>query len=371
MKFSREIAKSTQRDDYKPKEIRLRPDQWQSFRKAAKREQSRDVPLALIVDSPWIPGYLGINHLDYQFDPETWFQANLKIHADFPEVIFVPSWWAEFGMAIEPSAFGSKLLFHADKTPDALPCLREAADGAALRPADPATDGLMPLALRRLTTYRQRIHDAGHVIPIATARGPLCLASFLRGITELLLDLSEHPDEVHKLLDTMTRTIILWLEAQCDALGGDVEGIFVLDDVPGLLSRRLYLEFAEPYLRRIFAAFPEHWVKIYHNDANVKPFISDLPALGIDVLNWTHRLSATAAFEATGGQLCLMGNVAPLEIGVNGTPQDVHAATADLLAKVDGHPFILSVGGGVSPGMPGANIRAMIDAWRDEQAKRT
>jgi uroporphyrinogen decarboxylase len=343
----------------------LRRDQWKLFRQTAKREQCREIPLALIVDSPWMPGYLGINHLDYFFDAETWFRANLRIHEDFPDVIFVPSWWAEFGMAIEPSAFGGRMRFYGNRTPDVAACLRSAAEGAALTPADPATDGLMPLALHRLIACRQRVHDSGHVIPFATARGPLCVASFLRGITEFMLDLSEHPDEVHHLLETLTATIIRWLEAQCDALKGDVEGVLLLDDVPGLLSRGLYQQFAEPYLKRIFAAFPEHWVKVYHNDANVKPFAADLAGLGIDVLNWSHRLSVTAALQATGGKFCLMGNVAPLELGVNGTPDQVRTATREVLAQASGHPFILSVGGGVSPGMPGANIRAMLGALRE------
>jgi len=343
----------------------LRPEQWQLFRQTAKREQAGRIPLALIVDSPWIPGYLGLDHFDYFFDPETWFQANLRVLTDFPEVTMLPAWWQEYGMAIEPSAFGCKLRFYADHPPDVVACLRSAEEGAALTPADPAADGLMPVALRRMRMQRHRILDAGYVTPFATARGPLCLASFLRGVTEFMLDLSEHGDEVHRLLDTLTTTIIRWLEAQCEASGGAVEGIFVLDDVPGLLSRHLFEEFAEPYLQRIFRAFPAHWVKVYHNDANIKPFAADLTDLGIDVLNWSHRFPVAAALQSTGGKLCLMGNVAPLDLGVNGTPEQVYAAAREVLTQVDGHPFILSVGGGTSPGMPAANIRAMINALRE------
>ena len=58
----------------------------------------------------------------------------------------------------------------------------------------------------------------------------------------------------------------------------------------------------------------------------------------------------------------MMGNVSPLESGVRGTPEEVKTATLDLLRKAGREGMILSVGGGVSPGMPGANIRAMIEA---------
>ena len=48
---------------------------------------------------------------------------------------------------------------------------------------------------------------------------------------------------------------------------------------------------------------------------------------------------------------------------INSTVDDVEAALARLEARfADGHPLILSVGGGVSPGMPAANIHALSRA---------
>ena len=95
----------------------MRPEQWEVFKRAARLEKLDKVPMALIIDSPWIPGYLGLNHMDYFLDPELWFQSNLKIHNEFPEIIFVPSWWMEYGMAAEPSVLGSKIKFWQDNTP--------------------------------------------------------------------------------------------------------------------------------------------------------------------------------------------------------------------------------------------------------------
>ena len=71
------------------------PHQWETFKKASRMEKLDKVPMALIIDSPWIPGYLGIKHLDYFLDPELWFQSNLKIAKEFPDIIFVPSWWMD------------------------------------------------------------------------------------------------------------------------------------------------------------------------------------------------------------------------------------------------------------------------------------
>jgi uroporphyrinogen decarboxylase len=79
--------------------------------------------VALIIDSPWISGYLGVSHLEYYLDPELWFQANLRTLREFPEIIFFRSWWVEYGMAIEPSAHGNRIHFRADQPPTRSPVL--------------------------------------------------------------------------------------------------------------------------------------------------------------------------------------------------------------------------------------------------------
>ncbi len=339
----------------------MRPEQWSAFRLAAKRCPDAGTPVAAIVDSPWIPGYLGLSHLDFYFDPETWFEANLRIAREFSDLILLPSWWVEFGMAIEPSAFGSRTRFWPDRPPDQLPSLHRIEDAAALALADPRSDGLMPLALRQYRQYKDRIFDAGYTLPMVAARGPLCIASFLRGVSPFLTDLVDAPEAAHQLLDLTTRCTIDWLSAQAEAIGDTVEGILVLDDLPGFLSLRSYREFAHPYLKRICDAFPAGWVKVYHNDANVRPFLADLPDAGFDVLNWTHKISVREARERTGGRICLMGNVPPLDVAVRGTPEMVLEWAAGELDGIDSG-LILSVGGGVSPGTPKANLLALTEA---------
>ena len=187
----------------------------------------------------------------------------------------------------------------------------------------------------------------------------------MRGITELMLDLTDNPSAVHKLLNYLTDAIIKWLRAQVEVVGDSIEGIFILDDVVGLLSRKHYLEFAHPYLKQIFQSFPNNWVKVYHNDANLEPFLEDLATTGLDVLNWSYNLDVAEVCRRTGGKICLMGNVAPLEVGVRGSPHQVKKAALDVLGKIGNRGTILSLGGGVSPGMPKANILALIEATEE------
>jgi len=348
----------------------MRPEQWAVFKKAARLERLEQVPLALIIDSPWIPGYLGIKHLDYFLDPELWFQSNLKVHREFPGITFVPSWWMEFGMAAEPSALGAKIKFWQDNTPGAYSTLRRIEDLEDFPEYEVEADAFMGLTLHRIRTQRQRILDTGEILPLVTSRGPLCTAGFVRGTTDLMIDLVEKPEWAHRLIGLCTDLIIDWLEAQHRAMGETVEGVFILDDIVGFVNEEHYLEFAHPYLRKICDAFPPDWVKIYHNDADVTACLDHLPDCGFNVLNWGKQTDIAEVKARVGKRMCLMGNVNPLEVGVRGTPGEVRAATLEVLGKSGGEGIILSVGGGTSPGMPRENILAMLAALEEFNGSR-
>jgi uroporphyrinogen decarboxylase len=348
----------------------MRPEQWNILKRAARLEKLERVPMAMIVDSPWIPGHLGLGHLDFFLDPEVWFQAHLRLHREFPDVIFVPSWWMEYGMAAEPSALGAKVKFWPDNTPSVYHTLRRIEDIEDFPKYEVESDGFMGLTLHRMRMHRQRILDTGEILPLASARGPLCTAAFVRGTTDFMFDIVEKPEWAHRLIDLSTRLVIDWLRAQVNALGDTVEGIFILDDIVGFINEEHYVEFAHPYLKRICEAFPAHWVKIYHNDASVEACLDHLPDTGFNVLNWGKQTDLAEVKARVGGRMCLMGNVNPLEVGVRGTPEEVREATLEVLRKSGGEGIILSVGGGTSPGMPGANIRAMLGALEDFNAER-
>jgi uroporphyrinogen decarboxylase len=347
----------------------MKPEQWQIFKKAARLEKLDKIPMALIIDSPWIPGYLGVKHMDYYLDPELWFQSNLKIHQEFPDIIFVPSWWMEYGMAAEPSALGAKIKFWKDNTPSEYHMLFHIEDLELFPEYEVENDAFMAMTLHRIRMQRQRILDTGEILPLVTSRGPLCTAGFVRSTTDFMIDLVEKPEWAHKLIDRCTCLIIDWLKAQAKAMGDTVEGIFILDDIVGFINEEHYKEFAHPYLKKICDAFPKDWVKIYHNDAEVDACLDHLPDCGFNVLNWGKQKDIAEVKERVGDRMCLMGNVNPLEIGVRGTPEEVRDATLEVLEKSGGEGIILSVGGGTSPGMPRQNIRAMLQALEEFNSK--
>lgn len=348
----------------------MRPEQWETFKKAARLEKMDKIPMAMIIDSPWIPGYLGISHMDYFLDPELWFQSNLKIHKEYSDIIFVPSWWMEYGMAAEPSALGAKIKFWQNNTPSEYHTLFHIEDVELLPEYEVESDAFMGLTLHRIKMIKQRIFDQGYILPLATSRGPLCTAGFVRSTTDFMIDLVENPEYAHKLISLCTNLIIDWLKAQAKIMGNTVEGIFILDDIVGFVNEEHYKEFAHPYLKKICDAFPKDWIKIYHNDADINACLEHLPDCGFNVLNWGKQTDISEVKSRLGNRMCLMGNVNPLEVGVRGTPDEVFNAAMDVLEKSGGEGIILSVGGGTSPGMPKENILAMQRALNEYNSKR-
>ncbi|NOX63237.1 MAG: hypothetical protein GXP42_15025, partial [Chloroflexi bacterium] len=143
------------------------------------------------------------------------------------------------------------------------------------------------------------------------------------------------------------------------------EGVLLLDDIVGMVSVEHYNELVAPHLRRIFDEF-EGLIRIYHNDTPCAHLYPALAEANFDVFNFSHEADIAVVKAQMGHRVALMGNVPPLEIGVRGGPDAVAAhAKACLDKAAPGGGMILSVGGGVSPGMPAENIDAMLAAARD------
>ncbi len=338
----------------------MRADHWNSLVHAARGEPAARTPVALIVDTPWIPPFLGISTVDYIGVPDVWLEANLAVARRFPDVIFLPGFWVEPGMAAEPSGFGCRIQFSSDQPPAIHALFSDITQTEGLAAPNPRSDGLMPLVLAQYRHALSRVRAEGMDMRIVAARGPLALASHLMGLTEFLVALKTEPAMTHKLLKVTTQLVRDWLSAQAEVLPS-TDGVMVLDDVVGFLSREDYLEFAHPCLKDVFS-FPVT-IKIFHNDTDSSVCYEFLQDLGVNVFNFTHLKTIRETRERVGDSVCLMGNVSPRDVLAQGRHEAVAEAAGRCLAENAGHPaFLLSAGGGVSPGTSAENIDALVHA---------
>ncbi len=199
---------------------------------------------------------------------------------------------------------------------------------------------------------------------MVAARGPMAVLSWLTGISPLMMEMAMNPERVSKMLDIVTTSLIRWLQAQLDAIR-EPEGILLLDDIVGMVSKNHYETIIHPHLRRLFDEF-DGLIRIYHNDTPCAHLFESLADANFDVFNFSHEIDIAEAKQKIGHRTALMGNVPPLDVGVRGTPAEVSQWAKDCLDKVAAEGgLILSVGGGVSPGMPPENIDALVNAVHD------
>lgn len=332
--------------------------QWQTLVNVINGEIFDPLPVGLIIDSPWLPNWYGIPILDYFSNDDLWFRANIKAIETFPEVMFFPGFWSEFGMCSEPSAFGARCSFPQNEFPHAHKCIHSVEEISRMAKPDPQTDGLGPLILNRLKINRKRIEDAGHKIRFSVSRGPLNIASFLMGTTEFLTALLTHPEEIHAMIRIITDYLIEWHELQKSSFS-DIDGILVLDDIIGFISEEQFREFGLPYFLEIFNR--NVTIKFLHNDANCMESIRCLQEMGVNLFNMGYETDLNQLKELTDNQITMLGNIPPRDVLAKGKPGDVMRSVRESIEGLNEKSrVILSCGGGMPPGVSTENINAFI-----------
>jgi uroporphyrinogen-III decarboxylase len=333
-------------------------EQWQKLLAVLGGEVFDPLPVGFIIDSPWLPGWAGLTTLDYYASDEQWLRANLQAVRTFPQILFLPGFWSEFGMCTEPSAFGTRCRWAERELPFAEKIFRTMDDLGRLEKPQVRTDGLLPFALRRLTLHRSAIEAAGHSIRFAVSRGPLNIATFLMGTTEFLMAIRTHPDEIHRLLAVVTDFAVDWLQYQKECLPS-IEGIFVLDDIVGFLGEQDFRSTALPYLQRVFQCL-EVPVRFFHNDAQGRVCARFLTEIGVNLFNFSFEHSLAEMRDWAGPGVTLLGNIPPRDVLAQGTAAEVAASVQAALAPLtDRSRIILSCGGGMPPGVSTENVWAV------------
>lgn len=313
-----------------------------------------------IIDSPWIPGWYGVSHIQYYNSEKIWFDANKKVIETFPDTLFLPGFWSEYGMCTEPSAFGAKCIWKADQLPHADRIITDIGQAEDIKIPDPSSDGLLPFMIQRLEATQPMIRDLGHEIRFAVARGPLNIASFLMGTSELMMALMLQPEQMHGFMRTITDFTKRWINYQKEKFP-TIEGILVLDDIVGFIGEPEVKDFAIPYIKEIFHSFDAK-IRFFHNDASglvSTPFVEQM---GVNLYNFSFEHPINQIRELAGSDVALIGNLPPRDVLAAGTPEEVKVATLTMINDVEDKKRILwSCGGGMPPDVSSDNINMFIE----------
>ena len=335
--------------------------QWETLLAVVKGERLEKPLCGFIADSPWLPEWTGkASILDYYSSEAVWLETNLTAVRMFPDAIFLPGFWSEYGMCTEPSAFGSRLVWHEHELPFAEPICRDMEKALALTKPDVHSAGLLPFVLRRLMSTRPAIEAEGHAIRFAVARGPLNIASFLMGTTEFLMAMQLDPEGTRAMLDVITEFLEDWIKAQAAAIP-TIRGVLLLDDIVGFLGPEDVATFAMPCLKRVYAAIDSD-IRFFHNDANGLSCATQLASAGVNLFNFGFEHPIAEMRDLVGSEVALLGNIPPRDVLAAGTPGDVRRCVAEMkqALKRDYSRVIFSCGGGLPPGVPTENLRTFL-----------
>jgi uroporphyrinogen decarboxylase len=342
----------------------MRNSSWNDLTALIDGKKLNYRPVGFIIDSPWIPGWYGISNTDYYSSDDLWLKSNMKAAETFPDVWFLPSFWSEYGMCTEPSAFGSRMIFLEKGLPHAERILSGIEEAGSLPQPNVKTDGLLPFMINRLKINQEAIVRADHQIRFAVARGPLNIASFLMGTTEFMMAITMDPEGTHRLLEKISVFICDWIAWQKECFPS-IEGVLILDDIIGFVGEVEFQEFVIPYFKRIFESAGVK-VRFLHNDAEGLITAKHLTEMGVNMFNFSFNHLMGEIRDLAGPGVVLVGNIPPRDVLAAGTPFQVEEAVKKALGEISIHDRIVwSAGGGMPPDVNDANINAFIKAVRN------
>ena len=311
--------------------------------KAAFRKQRPDrVPFYPIV-SALAGSLIGIDAKTYYTDLDKFADAHIALYEDIRHDVV--ALMADLYMEVD--AMGAEIDFVKDDVPRLRGYLlkEDKARLGSLEVPDPASAGRMPgyLAACRKVSGAVKEAPVGGVIC-----GPWTLATNLRGAENLIMDTVTDPEFVHELMGFTVKVVERFGEAVNKAGAG-----LSLSEAPAslsLISPKIFKAFVAPYLKDVIAHLRERRTSVtLHICGVIEPIMEDIAALGAVALSMDEPSSMAKMFEASGGKMVVIGNVATNTF-VDGTREDMEREVKRCMAAAKEKPgFILASGCEISP----------------------
>ncbi|MDR3196574.1 MAG: uroporphyrinogen decarboxylase family protein [Planctomycetaceae bacterium] len=194
--------------------------------------------------------------------------------------------------------------------------------------------------------------------------GPCAEAADLRGINNLMTDFIDDPQFVQELFGFNIRMATVFAQAQIDA-GCDIIGIG--DAAASLVGPRLYKNVVFPFEKLLVDKIHALGCRVrLHICGNTNRSLTDIGQLGCDLVDLDSMVSIEKARKETGENQVLDGNLDPVKVLRNGTPQQIQEVLAECFCQA-GTNYIVGAGCEVPRDTPHENFQAMHDFARQNK----
>ena len=226
----------------------------------------------------------------------------------------------------------------------------------SLRNPDPLGGGRMHDRVRAIELMKRCAGDS--LLVEGWVEGPCAEGADLRGINTLMLDFHDDPDFVSALFEFIIGMELEFAKAQIDA-GADLIGIG--DAAASLIGPRLYERFVWPYEKRLIEGIHAAGARVrLHICGNTRKILRGMGTVGADIVDLDYLSPMAEGRRDMGPDQVLLGNVEPVGVLRNGTPDDVRRVIAQCHDEV-GSNFIVGAGCEVCRDTPVENLRALCD----------
>jgi len=198
------------------------------------------------------------------------------------------------------------------------------------------------------------------------------LSWYLRGFTEILLDLQINKELIHSLYSKIAEIRKETMDLYLGEVGEYLDFFQIGDDLALqntiLMQPELYREMIKPYQANIIEFIKERTkAKIYyHSCGAVSPMLNDLIEIGVDAINPVQvsakDMNPGDLKRVYGDNITFWGGIDTQKILPNGTTDEVRAAvrhTIDMLSPGGG--YVLAGVHNLQPDVPPENIVAMYE----------
>src|SRR5208337_3128289 len=305
---------------------------------------------------------IGAKYFDYATDYRVQAEAQVcvaeRFDIDYVSVISDPG--------CEASALGATLKFFPDQPPavdEENALLRDRTKLTRLEVPDPARPERMRNRAQAVRLMKERVGN--DKVVEGWIEGPCAEAADLRGINSLMLDFYDDPAFVRELFEFIVEMELRFAKFQVES-GADLIGVG--DAAASLVGPKFYDEFVWPYEKKLVDALHAEGIKTrLHICGNTRRILEGMGRLHCSIVDLDSPSPLSEGREKMGPEQVLLGNIDPVKVLKDGTPESVYEAVGECHRQA-GERFIVGAGCEVPRETSPANLRAMVQYAREHSA---